>query len=287
MRMTRFSWAGYLALLLLLATIPAVRAEVVSGPNYIILMGITEGPDPIPQVQWTPVLQPPTAAVLNQDGWLRDDGRPDIAVDPMTQTPAVVWAQDQGTDHDIAFNEFLDQAWRLEPELLADTFVDELDPRIFIDTDSTVWVTWWEDGPSSRILVRSRPLGSESWNEPILVTASGRRPSVAVKDGRLLVAYERDISTGGQDIVVASAKQEGGFVYDVVATTARTEPLDVILHSLHGRLWMEWKHDFSMFAYSELVGDAWVAPTSRPWVDRSWLGQEMVRKLIQLELTAP
>ena len=54
-----------------------VSAETQQGV-ILLMLGITEGPDPIPQVQWTPVLRPPSAAVLNQDGWLRDDGRPDI-----------------------------------------------------------------------------------------------------------------------------------------------------------------------------------------------------------------
>jgi len=277
--------------LLLLPTTPGLRAEVTgdsSGSStYCLVVGITEGPDPIPHAQWDPVLGQPSDETLNPGGMARRDGRPDISVDPATGWPRAVWAYNVGTDHDIALNEWLGQAWRYEPEFLTSSTIDEVDPRIFIGDDASLYVVWWEDDANKRVLLTTRLVGASEWTDPIVVAEPGRRPTVAVHADTLIVAYERDSGSGGQEVVFAIEDGVGGFKSTVIAETDRTEPLDIVLHSVGRRLWMEWKHADFLFAYSERINGAWVAPTTRPWTDRSWLGQEMMRKLIRTDLLAP
>ena len=67
----------------------------------MIILGVIEGPDPIPQVIWEPVRDIDPDLVLNADGALRGDGRPDVAMDPETGWPHVVWAYFTGPDFDI------------------------------------------------------------------------------------------------------------------------------------------------------------------------------------------
>ena len=72
-----------------------VSADTPAAVNVLIL-GITEGPDPIPQVLWEPVREVDPILFLNPDGAPRGDGRPDIAFAPDTGWPHVVWSYNAG-----------------------------------------------------------------------------------------------------------------------------------------------------------------------------------------------
>ena len=290
MRTTRFLLPICLVLLLLTSPGSGPRAEVNAGSGsstYCLIVGITEGPDPIPHSMWDPILEQPVDETLNPGGLARGDGRPDINVDPTNGWPRAVWAYNAGNDFDIALSEWMGQAWRHEPEFLTASTIDEVDPRIFIDDEASLYVVWWEDEAVKRVVLTTRPVGASEWTDSVVVAEPGRRPSVAVHAGELIVAYERDSPSGGQQVVYATEDGSGGFQAKVIAETARTEPLDIVLHSVGGRLWMEWKHGDFLFAHSEWSGGAWIAPETKPWTDRSWLGQEMVRRLIRSDLLAP
>ena len=274
-----------MALVLLLAPSASLRAEFVCTPGTIgfIVMGITEGPDPVlgPGF-WDPV-GPEDSGALNPDGDLRADGRPDTVLELATNTPSVVWSYNTGTDYDVAFSRWNGEGWTVK-EFLTDSTNDELDPRISVNATGDVFIVWWEAATSDRIYLTSRLRDGYEWTVRELIADDGRRPSVLATATERFVAFERPLSTGGQDVVVQIANLDGSKTLMVAAHSERSQPLDVVLHGSFGRVWMEWKHSDTEVAYSEYVNGAWVAPATLPWLDPGWIGIENVRHSVRLEV---
>ncbi len=269
----------------------SASAEISVDPTGTIILGtIIEGPDPVGiWIQYRPV---GANQVLNPSGDARGDGRPDIVFKTVVDDgdPVGTWAYNAGTDHDIAFSEWDGTAWTAI-EFLTSSTSDEVDPRVFVDIDGTVHVAWWVAG-TEKVYVATRPAGTTMWDPPVLVTGgseTGRRPSVSVFAGELKVTYERTSSVGGmaQDVVVATKQGNGSFVLELVGSTVRTDPLDIMAHVADGHLWLDWKHEASEFGCAEYVGSSWTAIVPEPWPDPSWVGVEEVRKMIRKEVLAP
>ncbi len=292
----RGKWNGLvpcLAVAVLAATVGSihVRAEVSANPSAtgvsLLILGIIEGPDPIPQVLWEPVRDVDPKLFLNADGAGRGDGRPDAAIDPVTGWPHVVWAWNNGADHDIAYSHWTGSGW-LETEFLTSGTSDEIDPRIFVD-EETIYVVWWEDG-SNKVWLVTRPWDGE-WEMSELVSQSlqtGMRPSVVSWGGTILVAAEDDDGHGGKEILVATRQGQGEYVTVTVGSVSEeNDRLDVVLHAEQGKLWMDWRHSSEKFAYSEFISDAWGDTVTVPWTDDSWLKLEEVRLCIRSLVFTP
>jgi len=250
-------------------------ALAASGASVLVL-GITEGPDPVPQVLWVP------AGALGQVDPAVDDGCPDLAF--LGPQLTVVWSTLDGLDYDIALARWNGKAWDPE-QALATGGGNERDPRAFVDAGGTR-VTWWVAEDESVRLVRSQGLG---FGAPEFVTApgvTGRRPSVAVWAADELVSWERAAGVG-QQIVLARREPGGTFAAQVLFDVARTKPLDAKLHVEQGRLWIDWKQSDTQFAYSERKGSQWTAPLAVPWNDPSWAGEERTRAFIRGLVLAP
>ncbi len=283
----RWKRTTLMGLIVLLARTPAL-AEVStdgSGPfvNTLILGVITDDSDPVGiWLQYRPV---PPNQVLNADGHARGDGRPDI-VWRENSWPVVVWAYNAGGDFDVAFSEWDGAQWTATAFLTSGTD-DERDPGLFVEPDGTTHVVWWTAGPSEEAWLATRQAGSPTWDPPVLVTAgpeNGRRPSVTIFGGELVVAYERDSLSSGmaQDITVATPQPGGAFTFETIGATARTEPLDVRVHAESGHLWVDWKHEAGEFGCAERQsGGGWAGLGPEPWVDPSWVGVEETRKAIR------
>jgi len=289
MRRNRWQPTAFLVLAAWLATVGSLRAEVSADPNPIevgvIILGIIEGPDPIPQVIWEPVRDVDPDLYLNPDGAGRGDGRPDIAIDSVTGWPHVVWAYNLGGDSDIAYSRWNGSAW-LETEFLTSSAVDELDPRIFIDDEFT-YVVWWEESRSAIRLLKRPRLGA--WEPPELIVGnSGVRPSVVAWGATVLVVSETEDGQGGREIVLSTQLGQGSFSTELVGSIPGDVPLDVVLHYEPGRLWMDWRNSNTAFAYSEFAGEVWLPATVVPWPDQSWVKVEAARLYIRhLVLTSP
>lgn len=271
-----------LALVVLAATTGALRAEVSADPTAtevrVLVLGIIEGPDPIPQGIWEPVRDVDPALFLNPDGAGRKDGRPDIAKDPVTGWPHVVWAYNNGIDHDIAYSRWDGDGW-LETEFLTSNAVDEIDPRIYVDFEA-IHVVWWETGTQTvRYVKRSR---LSDWGVPERVNdRPGTRPSVATWGGTVLVVAEAEGDLGGKEIVLSTRLGQGEFEAEIVGATAGGLALDVVLHVERDKLWMDWKRSGWEFAYSEFAGDDWTPATTVPWTDHSWIAVRETRLRIR------
>lgn len=278
-----------LALAVLAATTGAFRAEVSADPTAtevrVLVLGIIEGPDPIPQGIWEPVRDVDPVLFLNPDGAERKDGRPDIATDPVTGWPHVVWAYNNGIDHDIAYSRWDGDGW-LETEFLTSHVADEIDPRIHVDFEG-IHVVWWEaDAQTVRYVKRSR---LSDWGVPERVNdRPGLRPSVATWGGTVLVVAEAEGGHGGKDIVLSKRLGHGEFEAEIVGATPGDLALDVVLHVERDRLWMDWKRSGWEFAYSEFAGDGWTPVATVPWTDHSWTAVKETRLRIRtLVLMSP
>ncbi|HKQ62488.1 MAG TPA: hypothetical protein VJS92_14450 [Candidatus Polarisedimenticolaceae bacterium] len=255
-----------LAWLLVAALVAGAPAEA----GYVVLLGMTEGPDPLPTVAWQPVA-----------GGASTDGRPDIALDPRTGYPLVVWATLRGNVYDIAFSEWSGSAWRAT-QFVAASARNELDPRVFVEGTGKVWVTWWEEA-AQRVLVAWRTPGFAAWSAPLTVTSGpqrGRRPSVAVFQSELWLAYERSAGSG-QEIVTARRQGSGPFRTAVAKTIARAAPLDVELHTEAGWLWIDWRHTDATFGWAVWNGEAWGPTQTLSWNDFSWQGVQQAQSAIR------
>jgi hypothetical protein len=257
-----------------------VSAEIAGLSAYVVVVAIIEDPDPIPLIIWEPVRDIDPSRILNADGGPRGDGRPDADYDPIAGRPAVVWAFNAGVHHDIVFAEWLGDAWGSTSRITTGV-ENEIDPRIFIEDNGTAHVVWWVPGSPTPLRYVVRAAGSSTWSAPQALTppgASGRRPSVAIVGGELVVAYERN-AAGGQEVVVA---RRSGVAWSttVVASTPRLEALDPVLHLENGTLWVDWKHAIGVVAYSRF-GGTWSAPAVVPWLDPSWFGEQDARALVR------
>jgi hypothetical protein len=273
-----------LACLGAVGTSPAEVSVVPQGTSTstLVLASVVDDPNPIGI--WLAYRAVSAELVLNPDGHARGDGRPDIAWNTASW-PLVVWAYDGGVESDIAFAEWDGARWT-PTEFLAATPADERDPRIFVEADGAVLVTWWTAQPEDVWLVR-RPGGSTAWDPPVLVTAgaeSGRRPSVAALDGVTLVAFERDSAQPGaaREVRVAAAPPEDGFTFQTLAATLWSAPLDPLLHVEQGHVWADWMHAPGEIGCAERQATgSWTAGPPAAWVDPSWTGLEQARRAVR------
>jgi len=271
-----------LALAALAAFAGDVRAEISADPGEncvgVLMLGVIEGPDPIPQIIWEPVRDIDPTLILNPDGAVRGDGRPDVAIDPATGWPHVVWAYFSGPDFDIAYSHWDGSGWT-EPEFLTSSAANQLDPRIYIDATAT-YVTWWEQS-AQRVWLKTRLRGA-AW-EPAEQVAdqNGMRPTVVTWGGTVFVASEVDDGQGGREIVLSTLLESGSFSSQFVNESSGDQPLELMLHNEWGQLWMDWRHADDQFAYSEFDGSEWTPPQTVPWLDESWLNLEQVRLTIR------
>ncbi|NIL99546.1 MAG: hypothetical protein GTN89_00990 [Acidobacteria bacterium] len=246
----------------------------------VIIMGIIDHSDPV-GIAWQPLGQIPADWILNPSGATRGDGWPSVARDPNTGYESVTWAYNAGSDFDIAYSEWDGTQWAPVEFLTAST-AKELDPRVRVASDGTVAVAWWEDGVVDTVFLRTRLAGSPIWSSPVQVSQPGvpaRRPSIVDHEGTIRIVYEQDAIIG-QDVVVTTVTEEG-YTRETVHTTARTEPLDAILHTRGSHLWLDWKESSDALGRAAWEADSWVVQPSEPWLDESWIGIEQARRSVR------
>ena len=274
-----------IALALALYVGPLRASEEEAYPEldlWDLLQSIVEHPDPIPQIHYAKLDLDPASPDARTPGE-RADGRPDFDFDRATELPYVTWAYDTGRDRDIAFNVGTAMGWDPKIEFLTSSPADELDPRMHVDSYNNISLVWWEQGDGERIqLLRRDPV--RGWTLPIEV-ASGRRPSVSMYQGDLLIAFERDRRGGGQEIVFGQSRMGEPFTFEVIASVPTNRRLDPVVHARGGELWVDWKHDDDTLAFTRYTMGDWGSMQLRPWTDPSWIGEAAARHQIEVELT--
>jgi hypothetical protein len=253
---------------------------------FILILGIIEDPDPIPTITYEQMRDGSHRPLMDAGGGQRNDGRPDEAFDPETGWPVVAWASSSGSDYDIAFAGWTGENWS-EIDLLASTPRDELDPRAYIDSFRKTYIIWWTAGSPNKVFLTSRAGGAIDWKDQVEVASNARRPSVVTHDDRIVVAFERDLAGGGQEVIVAFLAEDGGIATERLATTTRSDRLDAVVHSSGEILWVDWKNSETEFAYSIRGEAGWSDPAVLTWTDRSRTGEEIMRRLIKVEVLSP
>jgi hypothetical protein len=274
---------SWLAVLIVFAmVVPAIAAEPAENESDdgVLVAGITEGPDPIPQVIWAdadslyPSMDIPSG---------RSDGRPDVTED-RDGNPVVTWAYRNGADHDVALLVWGGRSWN-PIEFVTSGSANEIDPRTFVDSAGQFDVVWWVPGAVDTVFhVRGTPA---SFGHPRAVAVGGRRPSVASFGGTTLLAYERDAKAGTQEIVLVSEGTGGAYVSRPLFVVEHAGPLDVALHHGDGRLWMDWRASGTSMAYSTSTNGSWSTPTAVPLADPTWSGTQQTRTLIRQLVLSP
>ncbi len=268
-----------------------VRAEVSARPHNdgrvatMVMgdVGITDGIDPIPQI-WQQYSDLPPDWVLNPSGAERGDGRPDIAFHPNGH-PVAVWSYARGNGFDIALSRWQGNGWS-PIEFVTSTPQDELDPRLFLKADGTIYITWWVDLPLPRVELTARGSAEDLWATPYWITnltEAGVRPSVAWSANSLWVAYERDATESllnTREVAVRRQNQLDVFVLEYIADTEYDGAIDPVLHAPPGKFWMDWRFSEDQFAYAEINDPAGNGANFEPWTDASWIGIESIRLLI-------
>ncbi len=250
-----------------------VSAQQHETGAYVMVLGVIEGPDPIPQIIWEPIREGGEFIVLNPEGADRGDGRPDF--DFYGSFPVAVWSYSTGADHDIAFTRWNGETW--DPlEFLTTDLSDDLDPRVYVDSGGTIHVVWWVPGTPGSIHHVSGTPGN--WGTPVSLAAAGQRPSVGDFGGNLAIAYERPTAEA-QEIIVTTL---GGHAPDQdVATIQRPERLDPVLHHEAGHTWVAWKHSELQLGYSEWIGGTWTVPSLVSCSNSSWIAEQNAREAVR------
>ena len=166
-------------------------------------------------------------------------------------------------------------------EYVTSSLSDELDPRAFAAADGSVLVVWWTDDVTPTFHVAHRDPAFEGWTAGRRVAGSASRPTVAIVDGRVWVAYEREAKFGQRYVMVASELPDGTFAERIVATSDRKQALGVEIHMDAGRLWLDWKHSGQELGFAEWSVGNWSEVTAVPWADRSWGGEQEARRSIR------
>jgi hypothetical protein len=253
-------------------------------------LGIIEGPDPIGfadcfsdakvSVSGKVKTGSKTGADVPPSSSRSVHGRPDFGRNAQSGQPFMVWADRNANEHDIAFSAWVDSGWG-RVEYLTSSFADEHDPRAFAAADGSVYVSWWTDGVTPQVHVSRRDPDTGSWTHGRQVAANASLPTIAVVDGRVWVAFERESELGLRHVVVASESPSGEFVERIVAASDRKQSLDVELHLDEGRLWLDWKQSGREFGFAEWLDGRWSGVTTEPWVDHSWAGEQQSRRRIR------
>lgn len=251
--------------------------------------GIIEGPDPIGFID---CYGDPKEKGASRDKKMAKDpilppgqmqsahGRPDFGSNAKSGQPFMVWADRNAREHDIAYAAWTDSGWG-RVEYVTSSLSDELDPRAFAAADGSVHLAWWTDDVTPRIYVARRDPSFEGWTTGRQVASGATRPTIAIVDGRIWVAYERDAKFGGRYVVVASELPDGEFAERIVATSDYNGALGVEIHVDAGRLWVDWRQSVQGVGYAEWFDGNWSAVTTVPLDNRSWAGEQQARRSIQ------
>lgn len=196
-------------------------------------------------------------------------------------TPVVAWSRRSASGYDVVISRF-DCGVFGRPLVVAGAPGDERDPRLAQDPrDGTVHLVYWIDGDAPVVVHRTAPADLSSWSEPEVLSAPGERaarPSVAVQDGILLVAYESLGPAGvdGPRLIVLAQQVGRALAHEVVAATSSAVPAWPRMHLVAGRAWIDWVDDVGTMAWRGVSVDGGLEPIGREPFDTP-LDRELAR----------
>jgi hypothetical protein len=173
-----------------------------------------------------------SSLVLNPDGDLRGDGRPDYAINPLTGQPRVVWAMRVDGDFEIATSEFDGIGWSDPVRIRPAPGVADLDPKIAYRRDGVAVVTWWQRGRLP--VVRAAFATADGvWYDYGVVSAAGvraKRPSIRQEGFLTIVAYRTPGEIGIVTFLAATMSPtfgDGPTPFPLTGEGMGPDPLDI------------------------------------------------------------
>jgi len=230
--------------------IPGAQAEVGVGGEQgfaalLKLSIIVEDPDPFDTAWRRFAADSESRFILNDAGDANGDGEPTFLINPVSQLPIVAWSRNSPQGYDVVVSHFAAGAWS-EPEVLADSAADELDPFLLTDPqDGTVHLFYWVHDASPRVMHRQAPADLSSWTLPVQISQPAEiacRPAAVFHQETLTVVYEaHDFGFGSTPRQIVLATHDGlGFTASSVAFSGHAGANWPQVHSRKGKLWIDW-----------------------------------------------
>ena len=142
---------------------------------------------------WEPTGAAATGAlVLNPNGDLRGDGRPDIALNPVTGLPRAVWESRRGTHFDIVTSEFDGHRWLNPAPVAFSAGGDCLAPKIAFTPQGVALVVWWVKGASPTVRMAISSHSHPTWTDLGIQSDQGERasePAISQEGSLTIIAY--------------------------------------------------------------------------------------------------
>jgi hypothetical protein len=191
---------------------------------------------------------------------------PDSDVNPQTGSIETVDSVESTGQSDVRHAVDPGQGGPRVLEILTTSTLDDLSPRIAIDTDGDSWVVWWREGTTDEVLYRVRDLGTGTWSAEQTISDTeddSRNPEIALDDTSVWVVFEARHS-GGTDLVVTSGGMDDPSPFPgltVLGTSALSSGVDVLLHSESGHLWVSWIDDGDDVGWREYdyASESWLS----------------------------
>jgi hypothetical protein len=274
----------------LLGVEPA-KAEVSCSSNpaqFVTQMSSSPGNSPL---VWRIVGLPTERLPLNEQGELRGDIDPAIALNGPLGRGQAVWQYWDGQDFEIAFSECLTPGWT-PPTLLTENSSDDIRPAISIAAHGAVGVTWIHQGSTTQVKYREfePALG---WSPIVDVGATPSqlsRPSIAFHDGSPRVAFIEPTGAAGLRLVVASGggSEPWPFVFEPEIIAQLNVGLDPEPELFAGsdRLVATWVDSATHVGYAHRANGVWSAPQYEPYLGAEDLGKARLRAKVRA-LRAP
>lgn len=212
---------------------------------------------------WVKYGNDPNKIPLNENGDLNGDGKPALAVNPLTGYPEVAWSKFDGIDYEIAYSHFDGSTWST-PELITDNDINEFDPFIAFSGDGTVKITWWTDEPIQQVYYKLRKYSGD-WSITIRVSdflQKSQYPSIATLNNLSYVVYENPASPNVKNIVMGGIIDDPDPIPQLLSriTIASSDFAPNTLstpHVLDGHVWVDWIYDENFLCWSEKIGEEW------------------------------
>jgi hypothetical protein len=225
---------------------------------------VLDDPDPVGSPLWILYNHGIESRILlNPGGHQNGDGPPSIAQSSSGGFPIVAWSRNSPAGYDVVVSAFRGGVWS-EPEVIADSSSDELDPALVVDSlTGAVHLLYWVSDPEARVMIRTASADLASWSAPTRVSLLGesaKRPTGVMHVDELRVIYESQFPDGAGESreLVLATQTAVGFVTEAVTSINLDElagPSRPVINAIGQRLWVEWIDSVGDIAWTTRVAD--------------------------------
>lgn len=150
--------------------------------------------------------------------------------------------------------------------------LDDVDPRLALDSNGGAWVVWWRDGSLDEVLIKRRLPRGTSWSAEIRVsedTEQSRDPAIAHDGARAWVVY---VIKNSESYAVAVRSGDGSVPWPtrtILHTSYTGTDLDPQVHNTKGNLWVTWAESPTLLGWREYdyASQTWLATGFEPMAD--------------------